>query len=238
VRGFHKVLWGATPYAHGRRVGVAFAWRSPDGDEGYPGNMDVQVVYELHDDVLEVRYRAGADRPTHVNLTQHTYFNLRGDGDILGHAMQIAADAITEVGEGLIPTGALRPVEATALDFRQPCAIGARIAAPDGQLRLAGGYDHNFVLSGGEGAAAVTVREPESGRVLELFTDQPGVQFYSGNFLDGSLHGKGRVYAHRSGFCIEPQHFPDSPNHPEFPSTLLKPGEEFVSVSRYKFSTD
>jgi aldose 1-epimerase len=236
-RGFHQHLWQGTPYAHGARVGLVLSRRSPDGEEGYPGNADLTVSYELHDTVLEVRYHAVADRATPVNLTQHSYFNLKGDGDILGHAIQIAASAITEVDGELIPTGALRAVAGTAFDLRAPCAIGRRLDAPDEQLLLAGGFDHNFVLDAGEGPA-VRLHEPLTGRVLELFTDQPGLQFYTGNFLDGSLHGKGRVYGHRSGLCIEPQHFPDAPNHPGFPSTILRPDQEFISVSKYKFSTD
>ena len=236
--GFHKVLWRAAPFEAGDRVGLTLGYRSVDGEAGYPGNLDVIVVYELTDaNELFVRFSATTDKATPVNLTQHTYFNLAGAGDILGHQLQIAAGAITPVDAGLIPTGELAPVDGTPFDFRSPQAIGARIGEDDQQLRYGQGYDHNFVLDAGHGPA-VRVLEPVSGRVLELYTEEPGVQFYSGNFLDGTLSGKGRSYALRSGFCIEPQHFPDSPNQPQFPNTILRPGETYTTVSKFKFSVE
>jgi len=240
--GFHKVLWRAIPFQEGESVGLTMIYRSGDGEQGYPGNLDVTVVYELNgDNELIVAYDAVTDKATPVNLTQHTYFNLAGGGSILGHDMHIAAGAITPVDSTLIPTGELAPVAGTPFDFRTARAIGAQIDADDEQLRHGGGYDHNFVLNKPAGKVmtlAARACDPVSGRVLELFTEEPGVQFYSGNFLDGTLSGKGQTYAFRSGFCLEPQHFPDSPNHPHFPNTILRPGEEYATVSRYKFSVE
>lgn len=243
--GFHRMLWHAAPFdntAHGGALGLVLTRRSEDGEQGYPGNLDVRVVYELTAaDELVVRFHAVTDKPTPVNLTQHTYFNLAGKGDVLGHELAIAADAYTPVDSTLIPTGVLAPVAGTPFDFRTAHAIGARIEQIDEQLGYGGGYDHNYVLTKpSEKAAtlAARVREPVSGRVLELFTEEPGVQFYSGNFLDGSLSGKGWQFIYRGGFCLEPQHFPDSPNQPFFPSTILRPGEEYATVSRFKFSVE
>jgi aldose 1-epimerase len=240
--GFDKRLWQGEPFEQGDSVGLKLTLRSPDGDQGYPGNLDVTVVYELNNDnELVVAYDAITDKPTPVNLTQHSYFNLAGQGSILGHALTIHADAYTPVDEGLIPTGALVPVAGTPFDFREAHTIGERIEADDEQLRFGKGYDHNFVLNkpaDGASTLAVRVVEPNSGRVLELYTEEPGVQFYSGNFLDGSLTGKGVNYGFRSGFCIEPQHFPDSPNQRNFPNTILRPGEEYATVSKFKFTVE
>ena len=186
-----------------------------------------------------MRFHAVTDKATPVNLTQHSYFNLAGHGDILGHVLSIDADSFVAIDAESIPLGALAPVTGTPFDFRTARPIGERIEQLDKQLRHGLGYDHNFVLNKPDGKAmtrAAHVCEPESGRVLELFTEEPGVQFYSGNFLDGSLHGKNRCYQHRSGFCLEPQHFPDSPNQPQFPNTILRPGEAYQTESRFRFS--
>lgn len=242
-RGFHKVLWEAEEVRTDDGAGVALRYDSPDGDEGYPGALSVRVTYLLTDGGdLVVDYEAETDRPTVVNLTQHTYFNLSGDAsrDVLGHVLRLDADRFTPVDATLIPTGELAPVEGTPFDFRVATAIGARIGDADARLAGAGGYDHNFVLNGGGGLSlAAEVREPESGRTLALWTTEPGMQFYSGNYLDGSVTGKGGVaYGHRSGFCLEPQHFPDSPNQPSFPSVVLRPGERFTSRTMYRFGVD
>ncbi|NHZ82167.1 galactose-1-epimerase [Massilia sp. CCM 8695] len=240
--GYHRVLWRAIPFQEGESVGVTLIYRSPDGEQGYPGTLDVTVVYELTAaDELVVAFDAVTDKATPVNLTQHAYFNLAGGGDILGHVLRIDADAITPIDSTLIPTGELAPVAGSAFDFRTPHAIGERIGADEEQLRHGSGYDHNFVLNQPAPRTmtlAARVHEPVSGRVLELFTEEPGVQFYSGNFLDGTLSGKGRTYGFRCGFCLEPQHFPDSPNQRTFPNTILRPGEEYATVSKYKFSVE
>jgi aldose 1-epimerase len=240
-QGFDKVLWTAAIDG----AALVLRYRSPDGEEGYPGNLDATVSYSLTDDnEIVVRFHAVTDQPTPVNLTQHSYFNLRGagQGDTLGHEMMIAADRYVPIDAGSIPFGPLAPVAGTPFDFRQAHPIGAFIDAPDQQLQNGKGYDHCFVLDRAQGdralMRAVRVREPQSGRVLELLTQEPGVQFYSGNFLDGSLRGKGHAYAYRSGFAIEPEHFPDSPNHPEYPSTILRPGEVYETESRFRFSVD
>ena len=236
-RGFHKVKWAAQADPEG----VTLTYRSVDGEQGYPGNLDVTVRYELTDDnELVMNCSAVTDRATPVNLTQHSYFNLAGEGDILAHELMVRADMFTPIDSALIPTGALAPVAGTPFDFRSPRPIGERIEQPDKQLRHGAGYDHNFVLDKlpARMGLAARVRDPASGRVLELFTEEPGVQFYSGNFLDGSLTGKGREYAYRSGFCLEPQHFPDSPNQPTFPTTILRPGERYMTESRFKFSVE
>lgn len=241
--GFDKVVWHAEPLSTGGD-GVRFAYRSPDGEEGYPGNLDVTVAYTLgDDDALTVDYRATTDRATPINLSQHTYFNLGGAarGDILGHVLQLNADQYLPVDATLIPTGELRAVAGTPFDFRMPTPIGLRIGAADDQLRHAGGYDHTFAIAGADGSlrCAARVLEPTSGRTMEVWTTEPGVQFYSGNFLDGTVRGKGALpYLHRSGFCLETQHFPDSPNHPGFPSTILRPGETFVSQTVFRFGVE
>lgn len=241
VVGFDKVLWGAAPFSRGESVGVVFRYTSPDGEEGYPGTLAATVTYTLTaDGSLVFDYEATTDEPTPVNLTQHSYFNLAGDGarDILDHVLTIDADGFTPVDSTLIPTGEIAPVAGTPFDFRTPTAIGARIGAADRQLEFGGGYDHNFVLnrSGDSLAHAAHVYEPTSGRTLDVFTSEPGLQFYSGNFLDGSLVGKsGHVYEHRYGFCLETQHYPDSPNEAGFPSTILRPGEEYRSRTVLKF---
>jgi aldose 1-epimerase len=242
--GFHKAAWDAEPFRENGGVGVRLRYTSPDGEQGYPGTLEAEVSYRLADGhTLVIDYAARADQPTPVNLTQHTYFNLAGDParDVLGHELQLDAEHITPVDAGLIPTGELAPVEGTAFDFRAPMTIGAQIESADPRLRQAGGYDHNFVLThpAGELARAARVREPRSGRVLEVHTTEPGLQFYSGNYLDGSATGKGGVvYGWRSGFCLEPQHFPDSPNQPAFPSTLLRPGEAYASCTVWRFGVD
>ena len=241
TRGFDKVVWRAAAFEHDTAAGVVLTHVSPDGDMGYPGRLEVRVTYTLTDgDELVVDYAATTTRPTPVNLSQHSYFNLVGDAprDVLGHLLQLDASRYTPVDSTLIPTGELAPVAGTPFDFRTATTIGARIGAPHEQLRFGGGYDHNFVLDqrGGGLQHAARVVEPMSGRTLDISTDQPGIQFYSGNFLDGSIHGKaGRVYAHRFGFCLETQHFPDSPNQPGFPSTILRPGERYASRTVFRF---
>jgi aldose 1-epimerase len=238
VRGFDKQIWKAREIPGG----VELRYVSKDGEEGYPGTLDTTVTYSLTDrNELKIEYAANTDKETVVNLTNHTYFNLsgQGQGDVLGHQVMINADRFTPVDPGLIPTGDPAPVEGTPFDFRQPTAIGARINAENEQLLRGKGYDHNFVLnsSGGGLALAARVIDPKSGRVLEVLTDQPGVQFYTGNFLDGTVKGKGgKAYQQRDGFCLETQHFPDSPNRPEFPSTVLKAGEQYRTTTVYQFS--
>ena len=237
--GYHKVLWKALPFQEGDSVGLTLTYRSLDGDQGYPGNLDVTVVYELNgENEFVMTFDAATDKATPINLTQHSYFNLAGGGDILGHELFLDADGFTPIDPTSIPYGVVAPVEGTPFDFRQARPIGQLIGEPNEQLGNGGGYDHNFVLNKPRADAstlAARVRDPLSGRVLELFTEEPGVQFYSGNFLDGSLSGKGRQYGYRSGLCLEPQHFPDSPNHAAFPTTILRPGEEYSTVSKYKF---
>ena len=242
VRGFDKVLWDMSTKDTPQGSSVVFTRTSPDGEEGYPGNLHVTVTYTLTEkNELIVDYRATTDKATPVNLTQHSYFNLAGEGsgDILGHQLTIYADRYTPVDDTLIPTGELAPVQGTPFDFRQATAIGARINADNAQLKAGKGYDHNYVLnrkgSGLEPAARLT--DPKSGRTLEVATTEPGIQFYSGNFLDGTIKGKGgHVYAHRSGLCLETQHYPDSPNKPSFPSTILQPGKVYSTRTVMTFS--
>ncbi len=237
VKGFDKVLWTAEPIKEEAAVGVKLRYLSRDGEEGYPGNLIATVIYWLTEaNELRISYEAETDRPTPVNLTHHSYFNLagQGEGDILGHELMLNASHFTPVDEGLIPTGEVRPVAGTPWDFTIPRAIGAEIAA------VPGGYDHNFVLRDGEGTLRLAGRvvERASGRVMEIYTIEPGIQFYSGNFLDGTITGKsGKAYRKHYGFCLEPQHFPDSPNKPDFPSTILRPGEKYTSLTVHKFFT-
>ncbi len=237
LKGFDKVVWKAEPVQGAGFIGVKLGYTSKDMEEGYPGNLTVTVIYTLTDaDELKIGYEAMTDKATPVNLTNHTYFNLagQGKGDILGEELLINADSYTAVDspQNLIPTGEIAPVAGTPLDFTTPHKIGERIAD------VPGGYDHNYVLRSGGGAMALAARvyEPESGRVLEVSTDQPGIQLYTGNFLDGSVKGKGgAAYLKHYGFCLETQHFPDSPNHPNFPSTILEPGKKFQTTTVLKF---
>lgn len=240
--GYHKVLWKALPFQQHDALWLTLTHCSGDGEQGYPGRLDVTVIYELNDnDEFRMTFQAVTDKPTPINLTQHSYFNLAASGDILGHELMIAADGFTPVDEGFIPLGMIAPVAGTPFDFRRARAIGQCIGQDHQQLVIGGGYDHNFVLNKAAPAAltlAARLHDPGSGRVLELFTEEPGVQFYSGNFLDGSLAGKGRSYPWRSGLCLEPQHFPDSPNQPSFPNTILRPGQQYLTVSQYKFRVE
>lgn len=240
-KGFDKVFWRAEPLTTAAGQALHLHYLSVDGEEGYPGNLDVTVVYTVTpDDALRIEYIATTDRPTPVSLTNHSYFNLAGagSGDVLGHVLTLHATRFTPVDAGLIPLGHLASVAGTSFDFRSPHPIGQRIEGDDEQLRRADGYDHNFVIDGAGGslALAATVNEPISGRTLEVLTTEPGVQFYTGNFLDGSYLAKnGARYGKRGGFCLETQHFPDSPNQPAFPSTILRPGETFRSSTVYRF---
>jgi aldose 1-epimerase len=243
-RGFDKVVWRARTFEDADRVGVVLEHLSPDGDEGYPGNLRARITYAVNDaNVLSVDYHATTDRPTPVNLTQHAYFNLAGEGsgDVLKHELTVHAESYTPLDAGLLPTGQIAPVEGTPLDFRAPRRVGERIDAAHEQLRTAGGYDHNLVLDGADGAVrpAARLSDPASGRVMEVHTTEPGMQLYTGNFLDASILGKhGDRYGPRAGMCLETQHFPDSPNRPEFPSIILRPGEEFRSRTEFRFSTE
>ena len=240
--GYDKVVWEAEPFIEDNTPGLKLHYLSRDGEEGYPGNLDVTVWYRLtNDNSLKIDYLATTDAATPVNLTNHSYFNLRGEGngDILSHVMTLDAAHYTPVTAGLIPNGEIAPVEGTPFDFTTPHPIGERIDADYEQIKFGGGYDHNWVLDNqdGELALAATAFEPDTGRVMEVWTTEPGVQFYCGNFLDGSLIGKsGRPYPRRSGFCLETQHYPDSVNQPNFPSTILNPGEKYQSTTLFRFS--
>jgi len=237
VRGFDKVVWKAEIVPAKNGAAVRFAYVSPDGEEGYPGTLSATVTYTLTDtDELRLDYTAKPDKATPVNLTNHTYWNLAGGGDILSHVLTLNADNYTPVDNTLIPTGAIAPVKGTVMDFTTPMPIGSRLLSLDNSPR---GYDHNYALNdAGKGMRlAATVCEPGTGRVLETFTEEPGVQFYSGNFLDATLEGKGKtVYHQYYGFCLETQHFPDSVNQPNFPSTILRPKKTYKTATIYKFS--
>jgi aldose 1-epimerase len=241
LKGFDKVVWTARPLPTANGPALILTYVSKGGEEGFPGNLAVTAVYTVtEDNELRLQFSATTDQKTVCNLTHHSYFNLRGSGDVLGHVVYINADKFTPVDAGLIPTGELRSVKGTPFDFTTPTAIGDRINdTNDTQIAYANGYDDNWVLNkqGDELSLAATVYEPTTGRALEVWTTQPGVQFYTGNFLDGTLTGKGGwVYQFRDAFCLEPQHFPDSPNHPEFPTTELDPGQKYQSTIVYKFS--
>jgi aldose 1-epimerase len=238
IKGYDKVVWeGEDLSANSDMAMVKLTYVSEDGEEGYPGNLACSVTYTLtKDDELKISYVAETDKTTIVNLTHHSYFNLagQGNGDILSHELMLAADKFTPVDEGLIPTGEIKDVKDTPMDFAKPMAIGSRID------QVTGGYDHNYVLNSGGGSMALCAKvyEPTSGRVMEIYSVEPGIQFYSGNFLDGSITGKaGKVYNKHYGFCLETQHFPDSPNKPEFPSVILNPGRKYTTETVHKFYT-
>ncbi len=244
IKGFDKRVWNAkfVKTAKGE-VSLVLTYLSKDGEEGYPGNLNVTVVYTLtNNNELKLDYTATTDKDTVVNLTHHSYFNLKGEGngDILDHQLMINANRFTPTDAGSIPTGELKSVSGGPFDFTKSTVIGARINQPDQQLQFGKGYDHNFVLDGRMGTVhlAATVFEPTTGRVMEVLTTEPGIQFYTGNFLDGTLTGKsGKVYQQRYGFCLETQHFPDSPNQPKFPTTTLRKGQTMHSTTIYRFST-
>ena len=242
IKGFDKVVWEVNENEGVPGRSLVLSYVSKDGEEGYPGTLTVQVTYTLSDsNDLRIDYHATTDKPTIVNLTHHSCFNLAGpgDGDILGHEVMVAADRFTPMDSTMIPTGEITPVKGTPFDFTTSTPIGARIGWRDQQLRAGIGYDHNFVLNkpGGMFALAGRVYEPTSGRAMEVHTTEPGIQFYTGNFLDGHHIGKGeKPYKHRYGFCLETQHFPDAPNHPEFPSIILRPGQKYLTSTLYRFS--
>jgi aldose 1-epimerase len=241
IKGFDKVVWKARPVSTELGAALELRYLSKDGEEGFPGNLDVVARYTLTaDGALRLDFSATTDKKTIVNLTHHSYFNLACKGDILGHEVTIHGKRFTPVGASLIPTGELRPVAGTPFDFTKPTTIGARIDADDEQIRFGRGYDHNWVIDKPMGELGLLARvcEPTSGRVMEVLSTEPGTQFYSGNFLDGTIVGKrGWRYAKRSALCFEPQHYPDSPNQPAFPSTELNPGEVYKTTMLYKFST-
>lgn len=237
IKGFHRAVWDVILFNENT---LTLHYRSEHMEEGYPGNLDVTVTYSLTEEQeLKIEYNAATDKKTIINLTHHAYFNLRGEGNgnVLDHRMMMNADTYTPVNSSMVPTGQILPVEDTPMDFRSATPIGSRINAPFQQLITGNGYDHNWVLNScGTGDIAARVEEPVSGRIMEVYTSEPGVQFYTGNFLDARLIGKsGKPYPPRSGFCLETQHFPDSPNHGHFPSVVLHPGEKFQSVSIYRF---
>lgn len=243
--GFNRKMWAARDVSGSGDPSLELKYVSKAGEEGYPGTLSVTVVYTLTaDNALKIDYSATTDAETVVNMTNHAYFNLagQGEGDILQHEVMIHADRYTPVNDALIPTGELASVKGTPFDFQTATSIGARINQDNQQLKYGHGYDHNWILSGQEGKSAepslaAEAYEPKSGRVLQVLTTEPGVQFYTGNFLDGTAHGKGgKVYNQRYAFCLETQHFPDSPNHPNFPSTVLKPGQQYHTTTLYKFS--
>lgn len=242
-RGFDKLLWAAEPFSREGLPALRLKYRSVDGEEGYPGTLDVEVIYSITaDNGLRIDYLATTDQPTPVNLTNHSYFNLRGEGQptIVDHELTLRAAQYTPVNAGMIPTGEIASVAGTPFDFTQPHKIGERINADDQQLKHGIGYDHNFVIDGtaGELRSAAMVHEPATGRTMEVLTTEPGVQFYTGNHLNGRIQGKsGKTYGHRSGFALETQHFPDSVNQPKFPNTILRPGETYRTTTVYRFST-
>ena len=242
VKGFDKVVWDARPLRTKAGPALELTYLSRDGEEGYPGNLTARVIYTLtNNNELKIDYSATTDKDTIVNLTHHSYFNLKGqgNGDILNHQLMIAASRFTPIDAGSIPTGELRSVKGTPFDFTHLTAIGAHINDPDQQLKFGTGYDHNFVLNGPMGVLRLAAKayEPTTGRVMEVWTTEPGLQFYSGNFLDGTITGKdGKVYNQRYGFCLETQHFPDSPNKPQFPSTVLRKGARYHTTTIYRFT--
>ncbi|MBN1133066.1 MAG: galactose mutarotase [Bacteroidales bacterium] len=233
IKGFDKVVWTPEVISSVDRTALKLSYHSPDGEEGYPGNLDVVVTYELHMDQLIITYEARTDKATPINLTNHAYFNLAGEGTILDHVLYLNASHYTPVNAELIPTGEIAPVEGTPFDFTEPHVIGERID------QVEGGYDHNFVLDKKEGEKVLAARlsDPKTGRFVEVTTTEPGIQFYSGNFLDGTLKSGDELYVKHYGMCLETQHFPDSPNQPEFPNTILRPGETFTSQTILKFGT-
>ena len=237
LKGFDKVIWNVEVISCLERAALKLTYLSPDGEEGYPGSLKVTITYELLMDQLFITYEAETDKATVLNLTNHSYFNLAGEGSILDHVLYINASRYTPVDEGLIPTGELANVEGTPFDFRKPTVIGDRIEEVGGNPV---GYDHNYVIDGTEGekTLAAKIMDPKSGRSLQVTTTEPGVQFYSGNFLDGTLVSRGLQYEQYSGMCLETQHFPDSPNQPDFPTTVLRPGEKFVSQTILKFGVE
>ncbi|MEQ2007636.1 MAG: aldose epimerase family protein [Limisphaerales bacterium] len=243
LKGFDKVVWQGEGVTQAGAQGVRFRYVSKDGEEGYPGTLTLTVTYWLSDNnEWRVDYLATTDKATPVNVTQHSYFNLKGEGngDILGHELTFKASKFTPVNAGLIPTGELRAVKGTPFDFATAHAIGERVNSTDEQMKFGGGYDHNWVLDNQTGslALAAAVHEPTTGRTMEVLTTEPGLQFYCGNFLDGKLTGKsGRAYQFRNGFCLETQHYPDSPNQPSFPSTTLRPGQTLKSTTVFRFGT-
>lgn len=241
TQGFDKVVWTTKEVKGKEGSSLALTYLSKDGEQGFPGNLSVTIVYTITEkNEFKIDYSATTDKTTVINLTHHSYFNLAGQGTILKHELMINAGKFTPVDAGLIPTGELKVVTGTPMDFTRSTAIGARIDQTYDQLSLGKGYDHNWVLDsrGGKPALAARVYEPSTGRIMEVYTTEPGLQFYSGNFLDGSITGKaGQVYQRRSGFCLETQHFPDSPNKPAFPSTVLKPGQQYKTTTIYRFSS-
>jgi len=238
--GFDKVLWDAKPFKTETTVGVTLTHLSPDGDQGYPGNLNATVVYELNNNnEFVIKYKATTDKATPINMTQHPYFNMAGGGTILDQELQINASRYTPIDNTLIPTGEIAPVKGTPFDFTKAHKIGDMITQENLQLKNGGGYDHNWALdkkSDSEWGLDATFTDPKSGRVMEVWSDEPGIQFYSGNFLDGKVDGKGVNFVYRGAICLEPQHFPDSPNKANFPSTILKPGTEYNSKLAFKFS--